>query len=210
MKKLLLVCAVTLLSLAGFSQGKIQQLKSDTKPKSCPGVYLGINGGINNHNGLIGISVEKTLGPRFSIGTGIGSSSWGYKVFAEGRFYFGDNCHRKTALGIGATRNLSTNNFEINMQTNYGAQDVVLDLHPATNAFVSLYHFWTIGRRQNKFYTQVGYSIKIEPGTYTLDSKTTSTFPAIALTAESDNVLHAIMPGGVVLGVGWYFGFEKK
>jgi hypothetical protein len=210
MKKLMLICATTLFCLSALAQGKVQQLRSDTKPKSCPIVYLGINGGINNHNGLIGISIEKTVGAQFSVGTGIGSSSWGYKAFAEGRFYFNNNCHRKLALGIGFTRNLATNNFETNMGTNYGKQDIVLDLKPATNAFVSLYHFWTIGRRQNKFYTQIGYSIKIEPGTYSIDSKTTNSFPAIALTAESHNVLHAIMPGGVLLGVGWYFGFEKK
>ena len=210
MKKLLLICSGTLCCISVLAQGKVQQLKSDTKPKSCPIVYLGLNGGINNHNGLIGISIEKTVGAQFSAGTGIGSSSWGYKAFAEGRFYFNNNCHRKLALGIGVTRSLATNNFETNMETNYGKQDIVLDLKPATNAFISFYHFWSIGHRQNKFYTQIGYSIKVEPGSYVIDSKTANIYPGIALTRQSDNVLHAIMPGGVILGVGWYFGFEKK
>lgn len=210
MKKLLLLSAGIIISLSGFTQGRVQQLKSDTKKSSCPGFYLGINGGINNHNGLIGISVEKTLGPQFSIGTGIGTGSWGYKIFAEGRLFFGQNCHRKTAIGLGATRCLGANDLKINLATNYGAQDVILDLKPATNAFVSLYHFWSIGRRENKFYTQVGYSIRIEDGTYTMDAKTTNFFPGISLTQESDAAMRAISPGGFILGIGWYFALQQK
>lgn len=210
MKKLLLLSAGIIISLRGFTQGKVQQLQSDVKKMSCPGFYLGINGGINNHNGLIGISAEKTMGPQFSLGAGIGTGSWGYKIFAEGRFFFGQNCHRKTAIGLGVTRSLGARDFEIKLATNYGEQDVILDLKPATNAFISLYHFWNIGRRQNRFYTQVGYSLRIEDGTYAMDSKTANYFPGISLTQESDAAMRAISPGGFILGIGWYFAFQKN
>lgn len=54
--------------------------------RSCPKFYLGISSGINNHSGFLGVNFDVPVTTQFSLGTGVGLSSWGYKAYGEGRF----------------------------------------------------------------------------------------------------------------------------
>lgn len=61
---------------------------------SCPKVYLGLSTGINNQTGLIGLNLDVPVTEYLSLGSGVGISSWGYKTYFEGRFYFKNDCNR--------------------------------------------------------------------------------------------------------------------
>jgi hypothetical protein len=161
--------------------------------------------GINNPNGLLGISVDVPVVDHFSLSTGIGRSTWGWKYYGEARGYL-KHCHRGFAIGAGVTHNTGLDNFVATMPTTtYGTTDVTLDLRPQTNAFVNLYHFWTIGRRNNRFDLHVGYSFRFDDPQYIVKKPV-----GAALTDEGNSTIKTIAPGGICIGVGFYFDILAK
>ena len=86
MKKLFL-CTVAIIAM--MAQNSIAQIKSDNAlTSSCPKFYLGFSSGLENPVGLLGVNVDFPIS-NFSIGGGLGLSSWGLKLATEGRYYFG-------------------------------------------------------------------------------------------------------------------------
>jgi hypothetical protein len=171
---------------------------------SCPLVYFGFSSGINNAVGLFGPQIDIAFTESFSAGTGFGISSWGYKFFGEGRFYF-DACNRGWALGAGVTYNTGIRNFVLqDAETRGGMMDVPVDLHPQTNIMISAYRFFNIGRSgRNRFHLQVGGSIPTSGKKYTqLDGP--------PLTGNPVQTLKTISPGGLLVGLGFSFGAGRR
>ena len=202
-KNLLLTITFACLTLSAFSQSRGTRNSYGARSSDrgeCPKIYLGVSTGINNNVGLIGGSIEVAPIDRFSLNTGVGVSSWGYKYFGEFRFYFtSDNCHRSWALGAGVTHNTGLSNFEWTTETGWGEEEVVLDLKPKTNAFFSFYKFYNMGRKHNRFYFNLGYSIALSNTEIKQKSG-----PAIS--EDTENVMNFISPGGIIIGTGIYFG----
>ncbi len=197
MNKRLIPVLMLLCILSIRTQAQKQRLMRNQEA-SCASAYLGFNLGINNPNGLIGISVDIPVVKFLSVNGGIGLSSWGGKYYGELRGYLGQ-CHRGWAAGAGVSRNTGLTDFNIQLNTTAGNKTVTLDLLPQSNIFINLYRFWTIGKNRNRFYTMTGYSVPlITEGYFKVKSSD-------ILTDESYRVMKAQQPGGIAFGLGWYF-----
>ena len=114
---------------------------------SCPKFYLGLSTGIDNPSGFIGLNADVPLSSHFSLGAGGGLSlMWGYKAYAEGRFFFRE-CNRGFAFGAGATYNSGIKNVTIDANTNIGNAPVTMTLDPVITAMASGYYFFSLGER---------------------------------------------------------------
>ncbi len=166
----------------------------------CPSLYIGFSTGMNNAVGIFGPQIDIAFNTSFSAGTGFGISSWGYKFFAEGRFYF-DDCNRGWALGAGLTYSTGIRDFVLqNAETRGGTMDVPLDLHPQTNIMLSAYRFFNLGRRgRNRWHLQLGGSIPTSGKKFTQ-------LQGPELTGGPVQMLNSISPGGLVIGLGLSFG----
>lgn len=163
-------------------------------------MYFGFSTGVNNAVGLFGPQVDVALTETFSVGTGFGLSSWGYKFYGEGRFYF-DECHHGWALGAGVTYNTGLESVTFkDQETRGGRMDVPVQLHPQTNVMLSAYRFFNLGRSgRNRWHLQLGASIPTSKKKFTqLDGPQLSGTPTQSLKAAS--------PGGLVVGLGFSFG----
>lgn len=168
---------------------------------SCKKFYLGISTGINNQSGLVGVNFDIPVTSQFSLGTGLGLSSWGLKTYAEGRFYFRE-CNRGWALGAGITYNTGLENISTDLPTTTGTKSVLMDWEPSTNAMLSGYHFFNLGRGGHRFYLQLGYSYRLDDNIYTIKS------PDI-LTADGKTAMDIVKPGGVIFAFGFSFGLGR-
>ncbi len=167
----------------------------------CPRAYIGFSTGINNPVGLLGPQVDIAISPSVSIGTGIGLSSWGFKTFVEGRYYFRP-CNRGWAIGSGFTYNTGGNNIELqNQKTIYGDGTVMVDLHSQANFMASAYHFFSLGRSgRNRFHLQAGFSVPLGTKGEFIQRG------GAPLTSTGVDNIRAIAPGGLILGLGFSFG----
>lgn len=169
---------------------------------SCPKFYLGLSSGINNHSGIIGINFDVPVTTQFSLGTGAGISSWGFKAYGEGRFYFKE-CNRGWALGAAFTYNTGLEGFVAEMPTTIGSVDVGMDLEPSPNIAVSAYHFFNLGRGGHRFYLQLGWSQSLVSDPYTITSGHT-------LTSDGVTAMNLLSPGGLIFGFGFSFGLGGR
>lgn len=170
--------------------------------RSCPKFYLGISSGLNNHSGFFGINFDVPVTTQFSLGTGVGLSSWGYKAYGEGRFYFKE-CNRGWALGAAFTYNTGIQDIAVEMPTTIGNTEVVMDWEPSPNIAVSAYHFFNLGRGGHRFYLQLGWSQSMVSSPYVVTSGHT-------LTSDGTTVMNLLSPGGILFGFGFSFGLGGR
>lgn len=195
MRKTSLTLIALVISLVSFAQ------KSYRSEASCPKLYMGISSGIENPVGLIGFNIDVPVVQSFSLGTGFGRSSWGWKTFADARFYFG-KCNSGWALGTGVTYNTGIKDFVTQLPTTYGDRNVTLDFKPKVNAFFAAYKFWHVGHKGNRIYINIGYSFRLDDDNYTVKSLHT-------LTDDGKQVLQVLAPGGLMIGFGFNFAVVK-
>ncbi len=188
------LCLATLTAVAKNPYGK----RND---QSCAKFYLGLSTGINNHSGILGVNFDVPVTGHFSLGTGLGLSSWGYKSYGEGRFYFKD-CNRGWALGAGITYATGAEDFIVEMPTTIGTTDVSMNLEPVTNVAVSAYHFFGLGRGSHRFYLQMGWSQRLNDTPYVVTSGHT-------LDSDGKAAMDLVTPGGLILGFGFSFGLGR-
>lgn len=168
---------------------------------SCPKFYLGPSLGINNPAGFVGVAFDVPVTSQFSLGTGVGLSTWGIKTYGEGRFYFRE-CNRGWAFGTGVTYNTGIENIPIDLTTTTGNQNVTVTLDPAANVFLNAYHFFNLGSR-HRFYLQLGYSYALDYMPYTVQG-------GEILNSDSKAAMDFISPGGISFGFGFSFGLGGR
>lgn len=171
-------------------------------PSRCPKVYIGTSTGLNNHSGLLGFNIDVPVTEQFSLGTGAGISSWGYKGYFEGRFYFRE-CNRGWAIGTGATINTGLSSINLDLPTTVGDQSVTLELQPVPNIFFCGYHFFNLGRGGHRFYLQAGWSQRLIEDPYVVKSNHT-------LNSDGELVMQLLSPGGIIFGFGFSFGIGSR
>jgi len=174
--------------------------KEIKRPLRCPAIYIGTSSGINNNTGYIGGSIDFPIAKFFSVEGGIGTSTWGIKVSAMGKYYLSP-CQRGWAFGVGVTHSTGLQNFEDkNLETVNGTEDVTLNLNPQTNICLAAFYYWNLGRRYNRFYLEAGWSVPLSTGNK-FDQLTGD-----PLTNNSVNALNLISPGGLIIAAGFSFG----
>jgi hypothetical protein len=107
----------------------------------------------------------------------------------------------EVSVGTGITHNTGTKNLVLpGVATIYGDQEVIIDQYPQTNGMISGYYFVPLGRiGRNRFHVQAGYSVPI-----TERARFDSNYP---LTAEGEDQIYFLSPGGIIVGFGFSFGF---
>lgn len=183
-------------SQIAFAQQQ-KSFKKSTNDVGCPKFYIGLNLGLENPNGILGVSFDVPIIEHVSARAGIGLSSWGYKFYGEGVGYIG-KCHRSWAAGLGVSRNTGLPELKSTMPTTTGDREVTLEYLPQTNAFFNLYHYFNLGKRKSRFYLQAGYSVPLSDKSYNIKS-------GHVLTSDGEKVMKLLRPGGLSLGLGFYF-----
>ncbi len=165
-------------------------------------IYLGLSAGINNPNGLIGLNAEYAL-PKFSFSVGLGEGTWGNKFGFEAKTYF-DNYTTGWALGVNLTHSTGISNFKTQQHDEQGKvlQDITMNFSSQQTLGLMLYHYWKMGKKQNRFHLAFGYCAGLHAEQYSVVS------PAnVILSSFDKNVYHFISPGGITLSLGTDFGF---
>ena len=206
MKQLPLVFLIAIYALNANAQQRGGIVKGhpgykNKRHKSCPVFYITTGTGINNNTGLLGVNFDKPVAKSVSVAGGLGISSWGYKFFVGGSYYL-KPCHRGWAFGGGLTYNTGIHDYQQNnVETVYGTKETVqLELHPQANVFVAAYHYWSIGKRSNRLFAEIGWSQRVTTG-----YKFTQTYGS-PISKTSADVYNLISPGGPIIGAGFSFG----
>ena len=190
MYKKLLTVVFSFLAISAFAAPRYGQ-------SSCPKFYIGLSTGIDNQSGFLGVNFDVPVTGHFSLGTGLGLGTWGFKTYGEGRFYFKE-CNRGWALGAGVTYATGLQDFVVEMPTTAGTNNVLMDLEPVVNATVSGYRFFSLGDR-HRFHLQLGWSQRFNSNPYTIKS-------GDVLTSDGNTAMNILAPGGLVFAFGFTFG----
>ena len=207
MKKISLSLYVCLLSLCAFAQqgmpdGENKNAKRESR-EGHSGAYFNLSTGINNNGGAIGLGLEVPVAKQVSVEAGVGEGTWGYKMYACGKYYLAPNL-KGWAFGPGITYSTGGSDFTTNLETIHATSEkVTMHLDPMTNIFVSAYRNWRLGRNYNRFYLQLGWSVALS----TPEFYQTVGYP---ITNNSVKVMKFIAPGGLIAAVGFSFGGKKK
>ena len=212
MKKLTLLFIAVLLGTYAFAQDDDVPTKKrapkntrieNKRAANCPFAYINLGTGLNNNNGLIGVGVNLAVAQQASIDMGLGIGSWGYKFYAGAKYYL-NPCQVGWAFGGGVTYATGLSDFHQNMETIYGVTEpVVVDLHAKTNFFIAAYKYWSIGKRYNRIYLELGWSLAVTP---TQIRQTEGD----RISDNSVKTLNAISPGGLIVGAGLSFGMPRS
>lgn len=198
MKKIFVTVVALFLSWHSFAQ--LIESKDTKKQYPCPKVYFGVGTGINNPNGVLGFNFDLPIVRYVSLDAGVGVSSWGNKVYAEGRYYL-KPCQRGFAFAGGITHNSGVNHFKRRLETIDGRREVTVNLNQETNLYLAVYHFWTIGHKHNRFYVDAGYSVPLNNIRY-------KQIDGPLLSDRGTDEVKRLSPGGIMVGVGFSFGVQ--
>ena len=212
MKSLRALSMILLLSILYMSASAQQRERVAKNPSAdnrsaseapCARVYLGLSTGLNNNNGLLGFNVDVSIVPQFSVGAGVGLSTWGWKYFGEGRFYFSNKCNRGWALGAGITYNAGRKDVRMRFQTILGGKGTAtVDFKPQPNAMFSAYRFINLGARKvNRLHFQLGYSIPLGSSEYVVKKGN-------VMSNDGIGMIRTFPPGGLILGFGLSFTMD--
>ena len=179
--------------------------------------YVSLGAGINNNYGLSGLSYERIFKANtetnFSLNGGAGISTWGAKLAVELKHYF-KSYNKGWACSAGVSWNSGFRNdhevFEVWSSSTWfgsgGEQDVTVTRLPQANGFVCFYHYWRLGRKENRLSTSLGWSLSLTPDKL----RQTAGNPIRKGETEEQNFLLLYAPGGLIVSVAYSLAFLKK
>lgn len=177
---------------------------SQTHSFDLPKNYVGLGIGFNA-TGILGITYEHIFKEHIGVYVNLGHGGWGQKIGAGGRLYF-RNAH-SGAIGINFSHCTGENGARTELGVIEGSQSirkvVVYDKHPVEVVNVSYLKFWEL-RHRVRFNIEAGYSVPLDGKS--IDNYTIIT-PGVTLDETSKNTLRVAQPGGLVLAIGFTFGF---
>lgn len=209
MRKITLVLLILLTSIHTFAQDehdtppkkKTRKKGAIVRPTKCPRFYITTSTGINNNTGLVGFNFEVPVSDNITLSPGAGLSSWGYKLSLSGQYYLQAICQKGWGFGLGLTYNTGSSKFNTELETIYRTTEkVTLDLYSQTNINLTACHYWHLGKRSNRFYTQFGYSVPLSGG----DKYRQIDGPPI--NNKSKDFVDLMSPHGIIAAVGFSFG----
>ncbi len=209
MKKILFFLAAVAITTSVFAQTNTEAPenapKGSHKKKNAnkkPALYIGLSGGINNPAGLAGIDFNLCLNRYLTLDAGTGVSTWGNKLYIGGKTYLKAN-QRGFAFGGGLSFNSGVEHRGMRIMTGNGRQMATFSTNPQANIFLNMAHYWRLGHRNNRFFTELGWSVPI-------------THPKVrelyGPPASPDNFRHIerLAPGGLTFGIGFSFALYRK
>lgn len=148
------------------------------------------------------MDVETHVAPQVAIGAGFGSGTWGDKFHIEAKYYLHD-FSPTWAFGVGYTHASGEKDLKMTLNVNDGTyggsnQEVTMTLKPQSNVFLAAYKYWNLGKRNNKCFLELGYSMALASPDY----EQTAGYP---LSDKGNNTVKALSPGGLIAGFGFSF-----
>ncbi len=193
MKRRFLLLGILLWQLQANAQN--DYFEEESNP---PKFYLGIGTGINSYTALIGLSGNYRMTDHLFLQGGLGIGGWGYKVSLGIRYDRSLGSGWMYGVGLSSCSGLQDFETELEVQTG-DTQDVMLDLNRAYNFNIKVGYNWIIGR-DNSFYLEFGYAVPLQ-------SQVWEVTDGSVLSPTSIQVMNFISPGGILLGLGFNFGF---
>lgn len=163
--------------------------------------FITLGGGINANFGLVGIGAELPLGKQVSTELGFGTSTWGFKLHDEIKYYFKPGYEGwSVGFGLGYYSGLSKFVTTLETEPDQESEEVTLDLKPVTALNFSMHHAWRIGKaKRHKIFIQSGYVFRLTDPYYTVTSDH-------KLSVGSKTILNIIAPGGFTMALGFNIG----
>jgi hypothetical protein len=188
--KLILALAATFLLLNVHAQSELVE--------DVPSAFLGISTGINNMNGMLGVTGEIRLVKNVSVFGAAGIGGWGTKATAGVKYY--RNFPYGTHFGMSYSGAGGLDDFKIKVETETpgGEQEVTMDLEKAHTINMVIGYNWKLFKR-SRFHLEFGYSVPLEEKPYTIKS-------GEVLSEKGEAVLDFMTPGGLIVGLGFSFG----
>ncbi len=209
MKQFILTLTVCCMCLSGFAQQSNtdnntpqKEEKKAQKPSKPPVCYIGLSGGSNNPAGIIGFDINIPLSSYVTLDGGTGPSTWGNKLYVGSKFYLRPQ-QRGWAFAGGLTFSSGVENMKKRLETINGRQEVTLSLKAQTNIYIGVYHYWTMGRRYNRFFVNFGGSVPLTSQHY-------HEIYGAPLTDRSHRFIDRMAPGGLMAGLGFSFSLYNR
>ena len=140
------------------------------------------------------------MSKNISIDAGPGTGTWGDKVYAGVKYYL-KPCHRGFAFGTGLTYCPGVYHHWYNVKTIYGnTENAKFNKNPQANILFAAYKYWNLGKKYNRVYAELGYSVRLTAG-----SKFTQ-LSGYPISDRSANSFNSNAPGGPILAIGISFG----
>lgn len=169
---------------------------------SAPVCYIGFGLGTNNPSGIIGFDFSVVLDPQVTLDGGAGTSTWGNKLYVGAKYYL-KTPQRGWGFGGGLTFNSGNENVKMRAHTVNGVREVTLVFKPQTNIYVAATHYWTIGRKYNRFFMELGYSVPVSTPQY-------DQLYGPALSSRGNRIIKILEPGGIVAALGFSFALYNR
>ena len=209
MKKITLSVLLTFIGITVFAQNTDITPEKQTKkkhprvrPDKCPPIYVTTSTGLNNNTAIIGFSFDIPVSKNVSIDAGPGTGTWGDKVYAGVKYYLRP-CHRGFAFGTGLTYCPGVYHDQHDLQTIYGTTEPVeYNKNPQTNILFAAYKYWSLGRKYNRFYIELGWSEPLNTG-----NKITQV-AGTPMSSHTIDQLGSDSPRGPILAAGFSFGMH--
>lgn len=208
MKKTALTIMGVLVGMYVFAQEAAQPEKETVKkrqvarPEHSPVIYVTTSTGVNNNTAIMGFSFDVAVSKNVSVDAGVGTGTWGDKVYGGVKYYLKPH-HRGFAFGTGLTFCPGVLHRQADMKTIYGdVEHVEFNKKPVANLMLAAYKYWSLGRKYNRFYAEVGWSVRLTGGDTFTQTK------GNPLSSTSVRNLNANAPGGPILAAGVSFGMH--
>lgn len=182
------------------SENETKKRKTIVRPDHCPPIYITTGTGINNNTAILGFSFDVPVSKNVSVDAGPGTGTWGNKVYAGVKYYLRP-CHRGFAFGTGFTYCPGVYHDRHDLQTIYGnTESIEYNKNPQANILFAAYKYWNLGRKYNRLYAELGWSVALSKG-----DKITQ-LSGDRMSSHTVDVLDSDAPGGPIVAVGISFG----
>jgi len=191
MKKLTTIAAAILLLAGGTTHAQTLS----------PRLYGTLSTGLENPYGAVGGNLELCLAGKVSVAAGAGISLWGMKYAGEAKYYF-NNSGRGWAIGAGISHSRGMSGYDIEVEDAAGKRSVDMILKPVSNVYGAVYRYWKLGKGNNRFHLQAGYSARLSDTYYTFNE-------TYIPTKSEQSFLRSMSPGGLMFAAGFSFALSK-
>jgi hypothetical protein len=204
LKVTLSLLCFTVLCIQLSSQEVNQGIQPNLEVKH-PSAYIVLGSGINNTTGLLGLGIDVKIVEQVSGMFMLGLGSWGTKLSAGAKFF------RKYPVGVAYqasfshSRGVSDIEMDVQVIDKNGSevnQKVDMDLNPVNNLNLGVGYYWKLGRN-SRFNLDLGYSLPLTALSDSYKIKTKD----VQLTSMQKSFFGIMQPGGLLLGIGFSFGF---
>lgn len=182
---------------AGTLDGEAKNARAGSRAQR---LYLEAEWGWNGYVGM-GPRLDFRFFDSLSVNAGLGLGLWGQKLSAGLRYYM--NYPHGAAFGVGVSYNTG-GKLEMKMNTRDSSgveqnETVEFNLRPVPVVNATVLYSWPAGK-MGKMYLEAGYGFSLLRDHYSY-----STDSGNELSGDSEDIMDAIQPGGVILSLGYAF-----